>query len=341
MQYRQLGQTGLRVSEIGFGCAHTGGLMPFGSPKERVEAVAYALEQGINYFDTAPAYADGLSELHLGEAFKELGVRPTINTKIVIEPEEVDEIASGVVRCVDESLRRLQLDHVDIVRLHLRVGAQRKIGEGATHGILFSVDDVLGSKGVVEGFERVRAAGKAQFFGLNGLGGEPEANYQVIDSGTMDSIMVSYNLINPTAGMPAPTGFERPDYGQTMNRAAARGMAVVVAAPLATGALSGAPVHPLATGREGPRYEENASVANAFNFLVEEEGGTLAQAAIRFVLSRPEVSTVLVGFSCKEHIDDAIACSDGQGLSAGARAQLAELYRRGFRGFGSAASKEG
>lgn len=335
MEYRELGSTGLRISEIGFGCAHTGGLLPFGNPEERREAVARAIELGINYFDTAPAYADGLSELHLGQAFKELGVRPLINTKIMIDPEEVDDIASGLVRCVDDSLERLQLDRVDVIHLHQRIAERRLIGGGATHGMLLSVADVLGPKGMLEGFHRVRSAGKAQFFGLNGLGGEAPAVRQVIDSGELHSIMVSYNLLNPTAGMPPPTGFDRPDYGQSMVRAAARGMGVVVAAPLATGALSGAPPHPLATGREGARYEENASLADAFRFLVEEEGGTMAQAALRFVLSRPEVCTVLVGFSCKEHIDEAVACSDGKGLSPAARAHLSEFYSRGFRGFAS------
>jgi aryl-alcohol dehydrogenase-like predicted oxidoreductase len=61
----------------------------------------------------------------------------------------------------------------------------------------------------------------------------------------------------------------------------------------------------------------------------------MAQAALRFVLSKPEVSTVLVGFSCLEHIDQAVACSDGQGLSLGARSHLAEFYRQGFPGFSS------
>lgn len=332
MEYRELGRTGLRLSEIGFGCAHTGGLLPFGNPKERRDAVAHAIELGINYFDTAPAYADGLSELHLGQAFKELGVRPLINTKIMIEPEEADDMAGGFVRCVEDSLRRLQLDRVDVIHLHLRIAEKRQIGGGATHGMLLSVNDVLGPRGMLEGFHRIKSAGKARYFGLNGLGGEAPAVHQVIESGQLDSIMVSYNLLNPTAGMPPPTGFQRPDYGQSMVHAAARGMGVVVASPLATGALAGAPPHPLATGREGPRYEENAGAADAFEFLVEEEGGTMAQAALRFVLSRPEVSTVLVGFSCLEHIDQAVACSDGKGLSPAARSQIEALYARGFPG---------
>ena len=115
-----------------------------------------------------------------------------------------------------------------------------------------------------------------------------------------------------------------------MNRAAANGMGVLVASPLATGALTGAQPHPLATGREGPRYEANERAAAAFHFLVEEEGGTMVQAALRFVLSRPEVSSVLVGFSAREHIDEAVACAYGKGLSPAARVHLSAFYGGGF-----------
>ncbi len=66
MEYRVLGRTGIRVSEIGFGCGNVGGLMVRGSHDEQVEAVSRALELGIDYFDTAPSYGDGRSETNLG-----------------------------------------------------------------------------------------------------------------------------------------------------------------------------------------------------------------------------------------------------------------------------------
>src|SRR5439155_20668284 len=67
---RELGKTGLRVSALGFGCGNVGGLMIRGSVAERERAVARAVELGINYFDTAPAYGDGQSERNLGAALK-------------------------------------------------------------------------------------------------------------------------------------------------------------------------------------------------------------------------------------------------------------------------------
>ena len=62
MRYRPLGNTGLQVSEIGFGCGNVGGLMIRGEHADQVKAVARAVELGINYFDTAPSYGDGQSE---------------------------------------------------------------------------------------------------------------------------------------------------------------------------------------------------------------------------------------------------------------------------------------
>ena len=70
MEYRVLGRTNLRVSALGFGCGNVGGLMIRGTRAERERAVARALELGVNFFDTAPLYGDGVSEEHLGEALQ-------------------------------------------------------------------------------------------------------------------------------------------------------------------------------------------------------------------------------------------------------------------------------
>ena len=72
MDYRVLVSTGLEVSQIGFGCGNVGGLMIRGEPEARVRAVARAMELGVNYFDTAPSYGNGVSERNLGQALKAL-----------------------------------------------------------------------------------------------------------------------------------------------------------------------------------------------------------------------------------------------------------------------------
>ena len=72
MEYRPMGQTGMNVSEIGFGCGNVGGLLIRGSHEEQVQAVARAMELGINYFDTAMSYGNGKSETNLGKVLNEL-----------------------------------------------------------------------------------------------------------------------------------------------------------------------------------------------------------------------------------------------------------------------------
>ena len=80
MERRRFGRTGLEVSALGFGGGNVGGLMVRGTPAEQERAVARAVELGINYFDTAPSYGDGESELNLGRVLKVLRPNITLGT---------------------------------------------------------------------------------------------------------------------------------------------------------------------------------------------------------------------------------------------------------------------
>ena len=82
MRHSPLGNTGLQVSEIGFGCGNVGGLMIRGEHTDQVKAVARAIELGINYFDTAPSYGDGQSEANLGKVLREMSADVHVGTNI-------------------------------------------------------------------------------------------------------------------------------------------------------------------------------------------------------------------------------------------------------------------
>jgi L-galactose dehydrogenase/L-glyceraldehyde 3-phosphate reductase len=84
MRYRAFGGNGFDVSEIGFGCGPTAGLLMNGSPEERRGIIEYALRTGINYFDTAAAYGEGSSEANLGRTLAELSAKPIIATKVTL-----------------------------------------------------------------------------------------------------------------------------------------------------------------------------------------------------------------------------------------------------------------
>src|ERR1700753_2230413 len=115
METRVFGRSGMRLSILGFGCGAVGGLMVRGSPADQDRAIGLALDAGINYFDTAVQYGDGVSETNLGR------VRPAhkpaaiaIGTKVRIPSQAFNAIRQTVTDSLDGSLRRLQRDHVDI-----------------------------------------------------------------------------------------------------------------------------------------------------------------------------------------------------------------------------------
>ena len=128
MDYRLLGKTGLKVSVLGFGCGNVGGIMVRGEHKDMVRVVSRAIEAGVTYFDTAPLYGNGVSETNLGRVLKEIGAAVYVGTKVWLTPEDMDNIAGAVTASVNQSLRRLGTESVDLIQLHNRIGTEPKPG---------------------------------------------------------------------------------------------------------------------------------------------------------------------------------------------------------------------
>ena len=328
MQYRMLGNTGLRVSEVGFGCGNVGGLMVGGRHEDQLGAVRHALDLGINYFDTARAYGEGKSETHLGRVLDEVGEEVVLSTKIRLESDALQDIAAAAVAQVEQGLARLGRNSVDLMQLHTRLVKSRESGRFA-----MTPDEVLGPGGVIEAFKRLRDQGRVGFFGFTGLG-DVEAIDALVDSGEFDSFQAYYNLLNPSAGQAVPDGFSALDYGRVIDRAAARGMGVVVIRVLAAGVLSPTPESGGGTSRDplsaGSDYELDVARAHKVAFLKDHGLESLPQAAIRFALMKPEVSTVLVGFSNNAQIDEAVACSGADPLPEAAIAELRGMWDTDF-----------
>ena len=305
MKRRSLGRTGLSVSEIGFGCGPTAGLMVRGDAKTRRDAVARALELGVDYFDTAPAYGDTLSERNLGETLRALGAKPVIATKIALELGELSDIPGAVARSVEASIARLGVKRVDLVQLHNRIAAARAAKADIGTGAMLTVDDVLAADGVVPTLDRLRARGLVAQIGCCAYGGEPAAVAKLIDSGAFATMLVYYNLANPSAFGPCPPG--RRDYARLGARAAAAGMGLIALRVLDGGQLLSNP-------------------AAEIRALAQEARTDLPSLALRFVLSNASVATALVGFSDIAHIEAACAAAEAGGLPTDilARAQAIE-----------------
>jgi L-galactose dehydrogenase/L-glyceraldehyde 3-phosphate reductase len=317
VNYRRLGKTGLKVSEIGFGCGNIGGLIIRGTHQDQLNAVKKALATGINYFDTAPSYGDGRSETHLGDVLSELNPDIILATKVGLTLEDMRDVKGAVQRSVDESLRRLRRSSVDVLQLHSRVALTRS---SAPWTGALSVEDVIEDNGVADAFEAVRSQGLTRFIGLTGIG-EAEALHRIVDSGRFDVLQAYYNLLNPSAGWSVPNGFKGYDFKSIMDKAAARGMGVAAIRVMAAGALGGIEARagyasPTVGGPLVPssEYEKDEAAASRLSFLVFGDVKSLPQAALRFVLMHPAVSVALVGFSNLRQIEEAAECSGAEPL---------------------------
>ncbi len=303
MVSQQLGGTGLSVSRLGFGCGSMGGLLVRGEYPTMRQVVARAVELGITFFDTAPLYGNGQSEVNLGAVLRELRPNVVVGSKVRLTSDDMDDIEGASVRSVEASLRRLGRDHIDLLQLHNRFGP-----DTVSERRYLTLADL---PVVAAAFQALHQQGKIRAWGLTGLG-ETEDIQAAVASRLFQSIQLPYNLLNPSAGMTVPTGFPFQDYRQVIDQAGRQGMGVVAIRILAGGALAGTPErHPVAARSvdpiaSSPDYQADVARAQRFSFLMDEGVvENLVEAAIRCVISHPDVSTALLGISSGEQLEAA------------------------------------
>jgi aryl-alcohol dehydrogenase-like predicted oxidoreductase len=304
MQRRRFGRTGLEISVLGFGAGAVGGLMTKGDPADQERAIARAVELGINYIDTAALYGNGASETNLGRVLKALKPNIVLGTKFRLKAADRSNVAAAVARYTDESLRRLQRDHVDLMQLHNPLVAK----DADDH---LAIDIAMNE--VIPAMQALQKAGKARYIGFSGVGETP-ALLRAIESKAFDTMQVVYNALNPSAGGPMPKGAPGQDYGRVLDRTKANDMGTIVIRALAGGALSGtAARHPLAMQvvdpiGSAPDFAGDVARARALEPLAREAaGGNLTELAERFVIAHPGVTTMLVGYSTLDHLEAAAA----------------------------------
>jgi L-galactose dehydrogenase/L-glyceraldehyde 3-phosphate reductase len=327
MQYRVLGKTDIRVPEIGFGCGNVGGAIIRGTHEQQVAAVQHALDLGIDYFDTAAQYGNGLSEQHLGEVFAELKPDIHLATKVRVAGDGTKDVNGTIRKSLEESLTRLQRDSVDVLQLHTNV-FDNDDGQG------IHVADVLRKGGVADTLDALQAEKLIGHRGFTGMG-DTDAIHRVIDSFRFDTVQTYYNLINPTAGVAVPDGFVCQDYRQIIANATSKYMGIIIIRSLAGGAVSGPVRAELASDKPGGvmatgnDYESDLRRAKSLSFLATTNRN-VAQASVRFALDNEQVSIVLVGFSDIGQIDQATAMSGAGSLNAGEMEAMERLWASDF-----------
>jgi aryl-alcohol dehydrogenase-like predicted oxidoreductase len=281
-----------------------GGLMVYGEYPAMRRAVARALELGVTYFDTAPMYGEGQSEVNLGAVLRELRAEPVVGTKVYLDGGDRSDIPAAVARSVEASLRRLGRERVDLIQLHNPIAAEGG-GQGGSLGV-----EALPE--VFRAFGALTRQGKARYWGITALG-DTDALHQAVAAGGFHTLQTVFNMLNPSAGRAVGPGLPHQDYRRLIDAAAGRGVGSIAIRVLAGGALSGSTDrHPVAASRVGPlatgrTYAEDVAAAERFAYLVRQ--GTvqsLPEAAIRFVLSKPELSVAMVGLSSLEQLEAAV-----------------------------------
>jgi len=323
LKHRSFGRTGIQVSEVIFGAGAVGGILIHKDDATKREAIRKALAGGINWIDTAAQYGNGKSEEALGWLLPEAGATPYLSTKFGLDIENLKDIPARIEARFKQSLARLKRPSVDLLQLHNRIGS--KAG-----GRVMTIEQILGRNGVADGLDRLREQGLIRHRGITAIG-EAASVCEVIRSGRFDSAQVYYNLLNPSAGRRMPKAWTGHDFSGVIEACRAQGVAVMAIRIFAAGVIATDERH----GRE--------SILTANTTLPEEERksravfeaigtghGTRAQAALRFVLSNPDVSCAIIGSAELHHIDEALQAAEMGPLPPQVLARLEALYETDF-----------
>ncbi len=323
MRTRQLGRTGLDVSEIIFGCGNVGGLMIRAEDAIKRAAIRRSLDLGINWFDTAGSYGNGQSEVNLGRLLKEVNESPFVSTKVRLMPGDMSDIPAAIERNTRQSLERLQRQSVDLLQFHNHVANKNSRRAVA-------VDSVLEPGGVADALDDLREKGLTQFTGFTALG-DVESCCQVIESGRFDAAQVYYNIINPTSANSYSGITTGQNFSGLIDSCKSNDVGVIVIRSVAAGVIaSGDQTASPIIITQHTYAEEEIRKAHAVNDLLGEDYGTPAQTALRFILANPDISCIDIGPGEISHIEEAVAASDAGGLPVEALARLEGLYETGF-----------
>lgn len=302
MQRRRFGRTDLQISELTFGGGWVGGLLIRSSEQIGQAVLDRAIDEGINWIDTAALYGNGASETALGGWLAGVAEdkRPYISTKFNIDTLAEDH-EGQIRRSVEASLSRLHLGSVPLLILHSRI-----VTSTTNDNRSLSPEQILKGGGIADIMDRLRKEGICDWIGITGLG-DPQAVARIVDSGRFDAAQIYYNMLNPTAGAGAGLGWNSTDFDGLLQKCAAQDMGVMGIRIYAAGHLAARERH----GRELPitSNADNAAEEARAQAALEALGGrygTGAQAALRFGLASPLLSTIVVGIGEPWHLDQAI-----------------------------------
>jgi aryl-alcohol dehydrogenase-like predicted oxidoreductase len=311
VKYRRLGETGIEVSEVGYGAWGIGGDQWGGADDdESIRALHRAIDLGLNFIDTALAYGDGRSERLVGQVARERPETVFVATKVPpmnrVWPAQpgvpVDEVfpADYVRACAQTSLANLGLERIDLLQFH--VWSDEWLDQGDWR----------------EAISDLRTAAKIGFFGVSINDHQPDTALRLVESGLADTVQVIYNV------------FDQSPEDELFPTCREHGVAVIARVPLDEGGLTGT----IQADSEFPdgdfranyfRGDRKREVHERVTAVIDDLGiseDEVAEIALRFVLSEPAVSTVIPGMRSLRNVERNVAVADGRGVPDGWREKL-------------------
>jgi aryl-alcohol dehydrogenase-like predicted oxidoreductase len=313
MNYRPLGKSGIKVSEIGFGAWGIGsdkkGAVAYGptDDNDSIAALKCAYENGINFYDTSDFYGYGHSEKLIGDAFINCRHDIVIASKVgMIDANDTQDFSTTHIRqSIEGSLSRLQTDYIDIYQLHSP-----------------SINAIEKNDSIISVLQRLKEEGKIREFGISLR--VPEDGLVLVAQYDFSVIQINFNMID-----------QRAIESGLFELCEKKGVGVIGRTPLCFGFLTGHYNAKESFGSGDHRrkwsLEQRERWANAYQLfaseILMEQQLTHAQIALRFCLSYPSISTVIPGMLRTGEVLENSAASTFGPFSTEERTAIEKVYR--------------
>jgi aryl-alcohol dehydrogenase-like predicted oxidoreductase len=275
MQYNSLGKTDISISQIGFGCMSLDG-----THDDNAKILHHALDHGINYFDTADVYNKGENEITVGKAFKSVRSKVIIATKVGNQWKkdgsgfDWNPSKAHILQSIDENLRRLQTDYIDLYQLH-----------GGT------IDDPIDE--TIEAFETLKTQGKIRHYGISSI--RPNVIREYVKRSSIVSVMMQYGLLD-----------RRPEES-CLDLLKDNNVSVIARGTLAKGLLIDKPSTPFLNYSESTVEHAKKAIEKLCT-----ESRSAIEIAIRYVFHHAAVSSAVIGIRTLGQLKNLLAVHDAK-----------------------------
>lgn len=306
MKYKKVKMLDMDLSVIGFGCWQASGSESWTGhcESDMTEAVSFAIDSGINFFDTAPVYGLGESEIFLGKALTGKRSRVHIATKCGLpwkgKKVRNDVRKESILTEIDESLKRLNTDYVDLYQVHWPTSENIPLDE------------------TMEAMRIVKKSGKARHIGIS--------NYSMKDtlewckSGLLSSYQGLYNIIERNASAYHGISLSYRTEDEIFPLVREYGLAFLPYSPLMQGLLTDRFSDELDLSRydvrfsndnfRNDKYKRILNIRDRIKKLFENDGYTMSQIALKLLTDKPEITSIIAGVKNKSQLEENIKSLD-------------------------------